>query len=232
MIKSTIYLPDEMDLKLAAEANATGVSKAELIRRAIERLLETVSRAETARGARGFCFAALRYFNPIGAHPSGRIGEDPQGIPNNLFPYVTQVAIGRLAKLRIFGADYPTSDGTGLRDYIHVMDLAAGHVSALRWLEHGRSITVNLGTGSGHTVLEVVRTFERVTGKRIALEIAERRAGDVAACFADPSLARKALGWRAQRNLEQMCRDAWRWQSSNPDGYPRAAATAAPVAAA
>src|SRR5262249_50102542 len=147
-----------------------------------------------------FCYAALRYFNPIGAHPSGRIGEDPQGIPNNLFPYLTQVAIGRRAKLRVFGSDYPTPDGTGLRDYIHVMDLAAGHVSALRWLERERSITANLGTGRGCTVLQVVRTFERVNGMRIPLEIVARRAGDVAACFADPSLALKTLGWRAQRN--------------------------------
>ena len=204
-----------------------GENKAE-----IERLLEATAKADVARGERPLCFVALRYFNPIGAHPSGRIGEDPRGVPNNLFPYVTQVAIGRLAKLRVFGADYPTSDGTGVRDYLHVMDLAAGHVSALRWLERERSITVNLGTGRGYSVLEVVRTFERVTGTRIALERVERRAGDVAACFADPSLALSALAWRAQRSLEQMCRDAWRWQSRNPAGYPQDAATAVRAATA
>ena len=200
----------------------------------IERLLETVANADAMRGPKGFCFVTLRYFNPIGAHPSGRMGEDPQGIPNNLFPYLTQVAIGRRAKLRVFGSDYPTSDGTGLRDYIHVMDLAAGHVSALQWLERDRSIAVNLGTGKGYTVLEVVRAFERVTGIRIPLEVAERRAGDVAACCADASLALKTLGWRAQRNLEQMCRDAWRWQSRNPAGYPAEAGepTAVPAATA
>lgn len=167
------------------------------------------------------CFAALRYFNPIGAHPSGRIGEDPRGIPNNLLPYVTQVAIGKLPKLRIFGNDYPTPDGTGVRDYIHVIDLAAGHVSALRYLEEKEhSITVNLGTGRGHSVLEVVRAFERVTGASVPYEFEPRRAGDIAACFADPSLAERELGWRAKLGLEDMCRDAWRWQTMNPSGYP------------
>ena len=162
-------------------------------------------------------YASLRYFNPIGAHPSGRIGEDPHGIPNNLFPHLTQVAIGRLPILRIFGNDYPTVDGTGVRDYIHVMDLAAGHVSALQFLEErGLSITANLGTGRGHSVLEVVRAFERTTGRKVRHEVVARRQGDVAACYADPSLAARELGWRAHLGIEDMCRDAWRWQSSNP----------------
>ena len=181
----------------------------------IERLL-----AEKAQSGSGFCFAALRYFNPIGAHPSGRIGEDPRGIPDNLFPYITQVAIGKRPKLRIFGNDYPTSDGTGVRDYIHVIDLVAGHLSALRYLERkARSITVNLGTGRGHSVLEVVRAFERVIGKTVPYEILARRAGDIAAYWADPSLAARELGWHAQLALDDMCRDAWRWQSANPEGY-------------
>jgi UDP-glucose 4-epimerase len=168
-----------------------------------------------------FRFAALRYFNPIGAHPSGRIGEDPRGIPNNLLPYVTQVAIGKLPKLRVFGNDYPTPDGTGVRDYIHVMDLAAGHLSALRFLEQTeRSITVNLGTGRGYSVLEVVRAFERATGAAVPYEFEPRRAGDIAAYWADPSLANRELGWRSKFGLEDMCRDAWRWQTMNPSGYP------------
>lgn len=168
-----------------------------------------------------FRCANLRYFNPIGAHPSGRIGEDPRGIPNNLFPFVTQVAVGRLPKLRVFGNDYPTPDGTGVRDYIHVMDLAAGHIAALRYLkERERPITANLGTGAGHSVLEVIHAFERNTGKRVPIEYDARRPGDTASCFADPSLAARELGWRAQRGLDDMCRDAWRWQSQNPGGYP------------
>jgi UDP-glucose 4-epimerase len=168
-----------------------------------------------------FRYASLRYFNPIGAHPSGRIGEDPRDVPNNLFPYITQVAIGRLPKLRVFGSDYPTPDGTGVRDYIHVTDLAAGHVAALRYLnERERSITVNLGTGSGYSVLQVVQTFERNAGRSVPLEVVARRPGDVATCYADASLAARELGWRAALGLDDMCRDAWRWQSQNPDGYP------------
>jgi len=181
----------------------------------IERLLSAGTAADSE-----FRFAALRYFNPIGAHSSGRIGEDPHGIPDNLFPYITQVAIGKLPKLRVFGNDYPTPDGTGVRDYIHVMDLAGGHLAALRTLEEqGRSITVNLGTGRGHSVLEVVGAFEHATGITIPYEIAQRRPGDIAAYWADPSLATRELGWRAQLTLEDMCRDSWRWQSMNPEGY-------------
>ena len=212
---ATVYgkperLPYTEDHPLRPE-NPYGENKLE-----IERLL-----SEEMGVVSDFRFAALRYFNPIGAHPSGRIGEDPRGTPDNLFPYITQVAIGKRAKLRIFGNDYPTQDGTGVRDYIHVMDLVAGHLSALRHLEEGnRSITVNLGTGHGHSVLELVRAFEHVTGKAIPYEINPRRAGDIAAYWADPSLARRALGWRAELTLEDMCRDGWRWQSMNPNGYP------------
>ena len=177
--------------------------------------------ADVAAGNPGFSHATLRYFNPIGAHPSGRIGEDPRGIPNNLFPYVTQVAVGRLEKLRIFGDDYDTVDGTGVRDYIHVMDLAAGHLAALRYLLSGSgSITANLGTGTGTSVLEVVRAFERVTGIPIPYEIVPRRAGDVASCYADASLAATKFRWRAQLGMDDMCRDSWAWQSANPQGYP------------
>ncbi|MGH8738164.1 MAG: UDP-glucose 4-epimerase GalE [Burkholderiales bacterium] len=177
--------------------------------------------ADAAAADPGFAYAALRYFNPIGAHPSGRIGEDPRGVPNNLFPYLTQVAAGRQPKLRVFGADYPTPDGSGVRDYLHVADLAAGHLAALAYLEKKkRSITVNLGTGRGRSVLETVRAFEKATGRKVPLEIVARRPGDIASCYADASLAARALGWRAKLGLADMCRDAWRWQAANPDGYP------------
>jgi UDP-glucose 4-epimerase len=164
--------------------------------------------------------ATLRYFNPTGAHPSGRIGEDPAGIPNNLFPYIAQVAVGRRAALNVWGRDYPTPDGTGVRDYIHVMDLAEGHVAALKYLQRkNASITVNLGTGRGYSVLDAVKSFERASGKRIALEFAPRRAGDVAACYADAALAARELGWQTRFGLDEMCADVWRWQSQNPQGY-------------
>ncbi len=162
----------------------------------------------------------LRYFNPIGAHHSGTIGEDPNGIPNNLLPYVSQVAVGRLAKLRIFGNDYATHDGTGVRDYIHVMDLADGHVKALAYLLSNEAlITVNLGTGVGYSVLDVVSAFTKVSGKAVPYEFLPRRAGDVAINYADASKALSLLGWQAMRNLEQMCADTWKWQSLNPEGY-------------
>ena len=168
-----------------------------------------------------FRYAALRYFNPTGAHASGRIGEDPRGIPNNLFPYIAQVAIGKHRALRVWGDDYDTQDGTGVRDYLHVMDLARGHVAALEYLEKKRrSITANLGTGRGYSVLEAVKAFERASGKEVPYEILPRRAGDIASCYADPSLAARELRWKAQFGIDQMCRDAWRWQSHNPDGYP------------
>jgi nucleoside-diphosphate-sugar epimerase len=159
--------------------------------------------------------ARLRYFNPVGAHPSGLIGEDPQGTPNNLMPYVAQVAAGERAQLSVFGNDYPTPDGTGLRDYIHVCDLAEGHVAALAYLrQHPGLLTVNLGTGRPVSVLEMVRGLEQASGRSVPYQIAPRRAGDVAACWADPSLAEQLLGWRAQRDVSAMCQDAWRWQSS------------------
>jgi UDP-glucose 4-epimerase len=212
---ATVYgnpqkLPYTEDHPLRPE-NPYGENKLE-----IERLLATRMGTDA-----NFRFAALRYFNPIGAHPSGRIGEDPRGIPDNVFPYVTQVAIGKLPKLQVFGSDYPTIDGTGLRDYIHVMDLVAGHLCALRYLEQkNSSITVNLGTGHGYSVLQLVRTFEQITGRMVPVEIAARRPGDIAASVADPSLAARELGWRAEFALEDMCRDSWRWQSMNPTGYP------------
>lgn len=162
----------------------------------------------------------LRYFNPVGAHPSGLIGEDPSGIPNNLMPFVTQVAIGKRPFLNIYGNDYPTPDGTGVRDYIHVQDLAEGHVAALQVLmEKKKSFTVNLGTGQGNSVLEVVKAFEKASGRPIHYQMAPRRPGDVAQCYADPALAHRLLGWSAKRSLADMCADAWRWQSGNPDGY-------------
>ncbi|MGZ5034958.1 MAG: UDP-glucose 4-epimerase GalE [Usitatibacter sp.] len=183
----------------------------------IERML-----ADLARSDSSWRVANLRYFNPVGAHPSGTIGEDPAGIPNNLMPFVCQVAAGKREELQIFGSDYPTADGTGVRDYIHVMDLAAGHVAALPALARapkGTVMTVNLGTGRGLSVLELVETFERVNGVRIPRRFVARRPGDIAVCYADASLAKKVLGWEARRDVEEMCRDAWRWQTMNPDGY-------------
>lgn len=166
--------------------------------------------------------ALLRYFNPIGAHPSGLIGEDPNGIPNNIMPYITQVAVGKLKELRVFGNDYPTVDGTGVRDYIHVVDLAQGHVKALEnVLKSTGAEAYNLGTGRGYSVLELVSAFEKATGVKIPYKIVDRRPGDVAICYADPTKAKNELGWAATRGIEDMCRDAWRWQSQNPNGYER-----------
>lgn len=166
--------------------------------------------------------AVLRYFNPIGAHASGLIGEDPADIPNNLLPYIAQVAVGRREKLQIFGGDYATVDGTGVRDYIHVVDLARGHVKALETLQklpQPELLTVNLGTGKGYSVLEVLHAFEKACGKSLPYAVAGRRPGDVASCYADPLHARKVLGWQAAHDLETMCADTWRWQSQNPNGY-------------
>ncbi len=162
----------------------------------------------------------LRYFNPVGAHESGRIGEDPQGIPNNLFPYITQVAVGKRAQLSIFGNDYPTKDGTGVRDYIHVVDLAKGHVAAVKYAkEHTGTETVNLGTGVGYSVLDMVKAFERVNETVVPYTIAARRPGDIAECYSDASKAWELLHWKAEKTLEDMCRDAYRWQTANPQGY-------------
>ena len=168
----------------------------------------------------GFRAANLRYFNPVGAHASGLIGEDPSGTPNNLMPYICQVAVGRREKLQVFGGDYPTPDGTGVRDYIHVVDLARAHADALDYLVRAdRSLTVNLGTGRGISVLELVKGFEKASGRQIEYDIVARRPGDVAEVYADPTLARELLGWEARLDVNAMCRDAWRWQSMNPQGY-------------
>lgn len=162
----------------------------------------------------------LRYFNPIGAHESGKIGEDPKGIPNNLLPYVAQVASGKLEKVHVFGNDYPTPDGTGVRDYIHVVDLAKGHVSAIRGMENLEGVNIfNLGTGVGYSVLDIIKAFDKACGKELPYVIDPRRPGDVAECYSDPSKAEAMLGWRAEKGIEDMCTDAWNWQSKNPEGY-------------
>ncbi|MFL9878450.1 UDP-glucose 4-epimerase GalE [Herbaspirillum rhizosphaerae] len=163
--------------------------------------------------------ALLRYFNPVGAHESGLIGEDPQGMPNNLMPFVAQVAIGKRDKLNIWGGDYDTPDGTGVRDFIHVADLATGHLNALEYLKEPQCFAVNLGTGKGYSVLDVVKAFEKACGKALPFIIAARRPGDIASCYADVTLAKTALGWEATRSLDTMCEDSWRWQSSNPNGF-------------
>lgn len=181
----------------------------------IEKILRDLEKAEGE-----WNIALLRYFNPVGAHQSGRIGEDPNDIPNNLMPYISQVAVGKLEKLSIFGNDYPTPDGTGVRDYIHVVDLSVGHLKALEKLESDPGlVTYNLGTGRGYSVLEVVEAFEEASGREIPYQITDRRPGDIAECYADPSKAEKELGWEAERDIYEMCRDAWNWQSKNPDGY-------------
>ncbi len=178
---------------------------------------------DVAAASPGLQVALLRYFNPVGAHASGRIGEDPQGTPNNLMPFIAQVAVGRREQLHVFGDDYPTPDGTPLRDYIHVVDLAEGHVAALHHLRDHPDLSVrawNLGTGQGTSVLEMVRAFERASGQTVPYEIGPRRPGDLATCYADPGRAEVELGWKAERGIDQMCADTWRWQSANPQGYP------------
>jgi len=220
----------------------------------IEQILQDLYAADPA-----WQIALLRYFNPVGAHPSGLIGEDPGGYPNNLMPYISQVAVGRRERLSVFGSDYPTPDGTGVRDYIHVMDLAEGHVAALRYMEKAESsspnnlsfprrresmpdsscrrkpassadvssqdftttpLIVNLGTGRGYSVLEMLHAFEKASGKTVPYQITDRRPGDIATCYADPTLAEKLFGWKAARTLEDMCVDTWHWQTQNPAGYP------------
>jgi UDP-glucose 4-epimerase len=162
----------------------------------------------------------LRYFNPIGAHESGMIGEDPKGIPNNLLPYVAQVASGKLEKVHVFGNDYDTPDGTGIRDYIHVVDLAKGHVKAIEGMEKLDGVNIfNLGTGHGYSVLDIIKAFSKACGKDLPYVIDPRRPGDIAVCYSDPAKAKEVLGWTAEKNLEDMCRDGWNWQSKNPDGY-------------
>ena len=181
----------------------------------IETILKDCCKADPSMNA-----VLLRYFNPIGAHKSGLIGEDPNGIPNNLVPYVAQVAVGKLPTVRVFGGDYPTRDGTGVRDYIHVVDLALGHVRAVDYaLGHEGAQAFNLGTGTGYSVLDLVKAFEEANGVKVPYAIAPRRPGDIAACYSDPSKAERVLGWKAKRGVVDMCRDSWRWQSNNPDGY-------------
>ena len=211
----TVYgLPKQTPISESAAIqpiNPYGHSKA-----AVERLL-----ADLAASEAGWRIARLRYFNPVGAHPSGRIGEDPRGIPNNLFPFVSQVAVGRRDCLQVFGGDWPTPDGSGIRDYIHVMDLAEGHRAALDVLlaEPPQLLSLNLGSGQGHSVLEVVRAFELASGRSVPYTVVERRDGDAASTVADPRLAATRLGWRTRRSLEEMCRDGWTWQQANPEGY-------------
>ena len=205
-----VKLPLHEDMPTGKPTNPYGMSKL-----MVELVLRDLYKADNK-----WNIALLRYFNPAGAHPSGRIGEDPNGIPNNLMPFITQVATGKRDKLSIYGNDYDTPDDTGVRDYIHVEDLAAGHLKALEKLSTGSGIvTYNLGTGQGYSVLDMVKEFEKQSGKAIPYEFVPRRGGDVAACYADPKTASDALGWTATRGLAEMCRDSWNWQSSNPEGY-------------
>jgi UDP-glucose 4-epimerase len=219
---ATVYGdPERVPVDESAPRSATNpYGRTKLV---IEYMLEDV-----AASGRGWCFMSLRYFNPVGAHPSGRIGEDPHGVPNNLMPYTMQVAAGRHPFLRVFGDDYPTPDGTGVRDYIHVVDLARGHLAALeRVASRPGFAAVNLGTGHGSSVLEVVGAASRAVGREIPYQVVERRPGDVAATWADPSLAHELLGWRATRDLDEMAADHWRWQAHNLQGYaPAGGATA------
>jgi UDP-glucose 4-epimerase len=211
---ATVYgAPEQLPLREDAPTSATNPYGATKLMG--EQILRDLGVADAA-----WQTACLRYFNPVGAHASGRIGEDPRGTPNNLMPYVAQVAVGRRAKLSVFGSDYATPDGTGVRDYIHVTDLAEGHVAALRrLLDQPGSLTVNLGTGQGYSVLDLVRAYEAASGRSVPYEIVARRPGDVAACWADPALARELLGWEAKLDLARMCEDSWRWQHDNPHGF-------------
>ncbi len=212
---ATVYgdpatVPIREDFPTGGTTNPYGTTKL-----FIERILMDCCKADPTMNV-----ALLRYFNPIGAHESGLIGEDPNGIPNNLVPYIAQVAVGKLKELHVYGNDYPTVDGTGVRDYIHVVDLAKGHLAALRKLETGCGLFVcNLGTGKGYSVLEVLRAYEKACGKTIPYVICDRRAGDIASCYADPGKARSELGWEAKYGIEDMCATSWKWQSMNPNGY-------------
>lgn len=213
---ATVYGdPDSVPINEAAATRTTNPYGASKL------MVESISRDLCLAPNNPFKVCLLRYFNPIGAHYSGRIGEDPNGIPNNLLPYVSQVAVGKLKRLQVFGDDYDTVDGTGVRDYIHVVDLAKGHVRALQYIleKPADCYTFNLGTGNGYSVLEIVKAFEQASGKTVPYDIAPRRAGDIAACFADASLAKAELNWQAEYSIERMVSDAWRWQSNNPNGY-------------
>ena len=212
---ATVYgdpeiIPITEQCKVGGTTNPYGTSKF-----MVERIIMDVVKAIPQ-----FSMTILRYFNPVGAHESGLIGEDPNGIPNNLLPYISQVAIGKLQQLSVFGSDYPTHDGTGVRDYIHVVDLAIGHLKALDRHENDAGLYIyNLGTGTGYSVLDMVHAFEKVNNIKIPYRLTERRAGDIAVCYSDPSLALKELGWKTDRDLEQMMRDTWNWQKNNPNGY-------------
>lgn len=210
------------DLPIYGATNPYGKSKA-----MVEEILRDLSSADkiSSSSETPWKIALLRYFNPIGAHKSGLIGEDPNGIPNNLIPYVSQVAVGKLEQLSIFGNDYPTIDGTGVRDYIHVVDLVKGHLKALQALESevfsaGECRAYNLGAGRGYSVLEIIQSFEKITSKKISHKFVARRTGDIAECYANPALALKELNWKTEKNLQEMVEDTWRWQTSNPEGYP------------
>ena len=212
---ATVYgdpasVPITEDFPVGATTNPYGTTKA-----FTERILQDVCKADPSLNV-----ALLRYFNPIGAHKSGLIGEDPNGIPNNLMPYIAKVAVGKLEKVHVYGNDYPTPDGTGVRDYIHVVDLARGHVKAVQYaLDHAGAEVFNLGTGIGYSVLDLVKAFEAANNVTVPYVISPRRPGDIATCYSDPSKAEKVLGWKAQFGVEDMCRDSWRWQSKNPQGY-------------
>ncbi len=204
--------PIKEDFPVGGTTNPYGTSKY-----MIERILEDLYISDNS-----FKIAILRYFNPVGAHESGLIGEDPNGIPNNLMPFISQVSVGKREYLNIFGADYDTHDGTGVRDYIHVVDLAYGHVKAIDYLnlkDLMKPLIVNLGTGKGYSVLDMVKAFEKASNKKISYKIVNRRAGDIATCYSDPNFAKEILGWEAKKSIDDMCFDAWRWQSNNPDGY-------------
>jgi UDP-glucose 4-epimerase len=204
----TVPIPESAPIR---PINPYGYTKA-----AVEQMLRDIAACEA-----GWRIACLRYFNPVGAHPSGRIGEDPNGVPNNLFPFISQVAVGRREQVQVFGGDWPTPDGSGVRDYIHVMDLAEGHLAALKALLSGgdQLLQLNLGSGQGHSVLEVIEAFGRACGQAIPYVITERRSGDAAITVADPTEAKRQLNWQTRRNLNDICQDGWRWQHSNPGGY-------------
>ncbi|KMM36884.1 UDP-glucose 4-epimerase GalE [Guptibacillus hwajinpoensis] len=213
---ATVYgMPDTMPITEEAPLSATNpYGQTKLM---IEQILRDLYVADS-----NWSIALLRYFNPIGAHVSGRIGEDPNGIPNNLMPFISQVAVGKLEQLSVFGDDYDTADGTGVRDYIHVEDLANGHLKALQHILGTTGVEAyNLGTGNGYSVLQMVKAFEEATGKEVKYSVAPRRPGDIAECYADPTKAKEELGWVAEKGIEEMCQDTWRWQSKNPDGYKR-----------
>lgn len=212
-VRTKEYIPFTESSPTGGTTNPYGTSKY-----MIEKILKDIYISDNS-----FKIVILRYFNPVGAHESGIIGEDPNGIPNNLMPFISQVAVGKRENLSIFGSDYDTHDGTGVRDYIHVLDLANAHVKAIKFLNSDKAmrkpLITNIGTGLGYSVLDVVKTFEKVSSKKVPYKVKDRRNGDIAKCYADPSYAKKVLEWEAKRTLEQMCKDSWRWQSNNPNGY-------------